>query len=169
MIVTHQREDGFRFSYDLRAEDAQIIRRIVEETEFFTAEEISIAVELIEDRLEKGDKSTYRFVLAKLADRIAGYSCFGRIPGTESSYDLYWIAVDTAFQNNGLGTMLIRETERLVRESNGMRMYVETSDRPQYSRTRAFYLRCSYVLVSTFDDFYAPGDGKAVYCKILSS
>ena len=31
--------------------------------------------------------------------------------------------------------------------------------------TRAFYERCGCPLVATLEDFYAPGDGKAIYCK----
>jgi hypothetical protein len=44
---------------------------------------------------------------------------------------------------------------------------IETSTRPQYEPTRGFYLRCGYELAASIADFYAPGDGKAMYVKRL--
>jgi hypothetical protein len=42
---------------------------------------------------------------------------------------------------------------------------VDTSQRVQYASTRAFYERCGYRLETVLKDFYAAGDGKAIYCK----
>ena len=67
----------------------------------------------------------------------------------------------------GIGRALVKETERLIRAAGGTRVYIETSYRPQYAATRAFYERCGYHLASVVEDFYAPGDAKATYCKVL--
>jgi hypothetical protein len=32
-----------------------------------------------------------------------------------------------------------------------------------------FYERCGYTLQAVIDDFYAPGDSKAIYGKVLGS
>jgi hypothetical protein len=58
-------------------------------------------------------------------------------------------------------------TEGKIKEAGGERIYADTSQRIQYASTRAFYERCGYQLESLLVDFYAPGDGKAVYCKKL--
>jgi hypothetical protein len=47
------------------------------------------------------------------------------------------------------------------------RVYAETSTRAQYARTRSFYFACGYRFATELPDFYAPGDGKAVYVKVL--
>jgi hypothetical protein len=62
---------------------------------------------------------------------------------------------------------LLVEVERLVREEKGRRIYIETSNRPQYASTRNFYLRCGYALEALLKEFYAPGDDKAIYVKGL--
>ena len=98
---------------------------------------------------------------------VAGYACFGPIACTTASYDLFWIAVHPDFQGRGLGRRLLSQAERLIREAGGRRIYVETSQRAQYDSTRAFYESTGYRLESVLPDFYAPGDGKAVYCKVL--
>jgi hypothetical protein len=47
-------------------------------------------------------------------------------------------------------------------------LYIETSDKPQYAPTRAFYERRGYTLVAHFRDYYDIGDGKVTYFKALT-
>ncbi|MCG6906411.1 MAG: GNAT family N-acetyltransferase [Desulfobacteraceae bacterium] len=151
----------------LTPEDGQRVRRLVEVTGFFHPEEVAVAEELVLERLEKGEASGYHFVMADHYGRLAGYACFGPIPCTTASYDLYWIAVHPDFQGRGLGRRLLSESERRIRAAGGSRIYVDTSQRVQYASTRAFYERCGYRLETVLKDFYAVGDGKAIYCKSL--
>ncbi|MBL8851541.1 MAG: hypothetical protein JNG89_17790, partial [Planctomycetaceae bacterium] len=60
-------------------------------------------------------------------------------------------------------------TERLIAKRGGRRVYAETSGREQYAPTRAFYERCGYQREATLKDFYAPGDDKVVYGKVVGS
>jgi ribosomal protein S18 acetylase RimI-like enzyme len=84
-----------------------------------------------------------------------------------SSFDLYWIAVAPDKQRGGLGRDLIRESERLARGQGATQMFVDTAGRAQYAPTRAFYERMGYRKAAVLDDFYAPGDAKVIYSKIL--
>ena len=150
-------------------DDIAAVRRIVASTGFFREDEIGIAVELVEERLDEGlEASGYHFVFA---DRDApeggaiGYACFGPIPCSLTSWDLYWIAVDATAQRGGLGRALLEAAEASVRAEGGKAIYIETSAKPQYDATRFFYEACGYRLEHVFADFYAPGDGKAVYSK----
>ena len=136
-------------------------------TGFFSEAEVAIAAELVEERLAKGTASGYYFVFVDQESRLAGYACYGPIPGTVSSYDLYWIAVHPDFQKKGLGRMIIHESERLMRAAGGTRIYADTSQRPQYNDTRAFYERCGYDIVAVLEDFYDRGDGKVIYAKSI--
>ena len=157
----------FTFRDELTAGDCDAIRALTQATGFFHAEEVEIAAELAQARLDKGLASGYEFVLAELNGRLAGYTCFGQIPCTATSYDLYWIGVHPEAQGKGLGRLLLGETERRVRKMGGTRIYAETSSRPQYLSTRAFYERTGYKLAELLEDFYAPGDGRATYLKVL--
>jgi GNAT superfamily N-acetyltransferase len=166
----HYRKDqlqGITLRYEIQAQDAERIGQLLEITGFFNPAEVAVAVELVNERLAKGDESGYHFVLAEHCGRLAGYSCYGPVPATVSSYDLYWIVVQPDLQRKGLGLMLLKETEKLIKKAGGARIYVDTSMRGQYASTRAFYESCGYRLESVLDDFYAPGDAKAIYCKRL--
>ncbi len=158
---------GIVFRYELQPQDPERISRLTDITGFFTAAEVQVAVELVNERLAKGETSGYYYVMAEHYGRLAGYACYGPIACTVSSYDVYWIAVHPDYQGKGLGRRILKEVERLIRQGGGTRIYVETSQRVQYASTRAFYESGGYRLESVLADFYAPGDGKVVYCKSL--
>lgn len=150
-------------------QDVDAVRAIASSTGFFSDEELAIAVELIEDRLDRGDSSDYHFVFAERASQTIAFACFGRIPGTQNSIDLYWIAVREDHRGQGVGGALLAECERLIRQMGGRRIYVETSSRAQYQPTRQFYLACGYRIEATLQDYYAPGDGLVILLKAFHS
>ncbi len=157
----------------LRAEiepgDESRVREIVASTGFFSTEEIDIAVELVAERRSRGDASGYHFLFLEVAGETVGYSCYGPICATVGSFDLYWIAVDSAARRHGHGRCLMRETERVILERGGERVWVDTSSRPQYGPTRSFYERCGYRLAAELIDFYRSGENKVIYSKRLDS
>ena len=150
------------------AADAERVRRIARATGFFSATEVEVAVELVEERLAKGPASGYELAFAEEGSELLAYACFGPVPVTVSSWDLYWIVVRPDQQGKGLGRAVLAESERRVREAGGTRVYVDTSSRAQYAPTRAFYRACGYAEVARLEDFYAAGDGKVVFCKVLA-
>jgi GNAT superfamily N-acetyltransferase len=152
---------------DLTRADREPLEALIRATSFFNPEEIEVALELVDDRLANGDESHYRFLVGELDGRVACYACWGPIPGTVASADLYWIVVHPDFQGRKAGTALLRAAEEWMAAAGRTRVYVETSTRPQYLPTRAFYAACGYQLVSELVDFYAPGDGKATFLKVV--
>jgi len=160
--------NGLATRSELKPGDPDRIRRLVKATGFFNAGETEVAGELAEERLARGESTGYHFLIAEARGRLAGYACFGPVPMTASSFDLYWIAVDPAVQGKGLGRTLLAEVETRVRSAGGTRIFVETSLRSQYETTRTFYEKNGYRLESILEDFYAPGDGKATYSKRLA-
>lgn len=162
-------EPVFTIRHEVRPSDPDAVLHIVASTGFFTAEEIQIAVELVDENLAKGaDKSGYHFVFLDCGDEVAGYTCYGRIPGTKYSWDLYWIAVGKRFQRRGLGHRLMQATEERIRDAHGRQIFIETSSTDLYHPTHVFYEHCNYILEHVYPDFYAPGDSKYVYVKRLA-
>jgi len=149
--------------------DVATVRALTSATGFFSQEEISVAVELVEERLAKGLRSGYHFFFAEHGGKVLGYTCFGPIPCTLSSFDIYWIAVLPAMQSKGVGRELLKRTEQKIKDLGGTRIYVETSARAQYQPTLRFYQRQGYSQEALLKDFYGPGDHKAVYLKILAT
>ncbi len=151
----------------VEAADRPGLKALLERTGFFNGEELDVALELVDDRLRLGEGSHYRFLVADVGGEVAGYACWGPIPGTVASVDLYWIAVDPAHQGRGVGRALLEASEEWILEEGRSRVYLETSGRPQYVPTRHFYLATGYEIIAELEDFYAPGDGKVMYLKVL--
>jgi GNAT superfamily N-acetyltransferase len=161
-------DTGFTIRRGLAPRDRGAIEALIRATRFFNPEEIEVALELVDDRLAQGEASHYRFLVAEVDGELAGYACWGPIPGTVASADLYWIVVDPRFQRQGTGAALLDAAEDWMASAGRTRVYVETSTRPQYLPTRSFYMARGYGMVSELADFYAPGDGKAVFLKVLN-
>lgn len=147
--------------------DIGAITNIVKSSGFFSAEEIAIALELAEEKLTQPHDSSYQFLFAEDGKHVVGYTCFGLIPATSSSYDLYWIAIDEKFRGAGLGKDLMKRTEKIISDLGGKRIYAETSSRHQYQSTHVFYESCGYRKEAILKDFYMEGDSKIIYVKTL--
>lgn len=160
--------DNLCFRSDVRPTDPADVKELVYATGFFRPDEADVAEELVAECLERGEEASgYRFLFAELDGRLAGYACWGPIPCTVSSFDLYWIAVHPDLQGRRIGQRLLCDAEEKIRRAGGTRVYIETSHKAQYQSTRVFYDRCHYRLEAVLEDFYAPGDGKVIYSKVL--
>jgi D-alanine-D-alanine ligase len=133
----------------------------------FRPEEIEIASEVLGDAARDGERSHYHVLVAKLKGDAIGWSCHGRVPLTDSTFDLYWIAVAPNVQRQGIGRTLLNEVEQTVQSKHGRWLLAETSSTPAYKPTRDFYERCGYRMLSEIADFYRTGDGKVTFGKRL--
>lgn len=156
-----------RWRREARESDAAAVEALVRATRVFSEAEVAVARELVEERLKSGAASGYEFVFADDEAGLLGYACWGPIPCTAESFDLYWIAVRPERHGGGVGRRILALAEQEIGGAGGTRIYVETSTRAAYDPTRAFYERCGYTRAATLDDFYAPGDGKAIYLKVV--
>ena len=115
----------------------------------------------------KSAQAGYNFIFAEFQGILAGYCCFGPIPLTRASFDLYWIAVLPNLRGCGLERRLMEAAEASIRNHGGTRVYADTSSRGQDLPTRAFYEAVGFCRQAYLPDFYTPVDGKIFYCKGL--
>lgn len=157
------------FRTKTKPEDVDAVERLVRETGVFSAAEMAIARELVEENLARGDETSgYRFLIEDDGrGGIAGYTCYGPISGTEARYELYWIAVGAKARGSGLAQRLLRATEDAVKELGGPWLFAETSTRADYAPARKFYTVNGYRLLAEIPDWHDDGDGLAVFGKKL--
>ena len=149
--------------------DLKYIYQIIESSKNFSDEEMNIAIELADERLKKGAQCGYSFLFAERFNKIIGYTCFGKIAGTNSSFDIYWLVVHRNFHGLGFGKQLLKKTESIIAEMGGDRIYIETSSRKPYESARFFYSHCGYRKEAVLNDFYSPGDDKVFYVKEIKN
>src|SRR5437868_13757837 len=116
------------------------LREILDATSVFRPDEVSIALELFDDALS-GD---YEFIGGFDDDDLVAYACFGATPGTDRTFDLYWIAIHPTAQRHGDGSRLLAEVEQRLSDRGARLIVVATSSRPQYDATRRAYLARRY-------------------------
>jgi ribosomal protein S18 acetylase RimI-like enzyme len=157
----------------LVAADRSGVFRILENAGNFTPAEVGIALELIDEWLELGEHSGYLTYVLEARDpeksEVLGYVCFGPTPLTESTFDLYWIAVDKSKHRGGVGKRLLKFTEEEVMRRGGKILLIETSSQETYGGTIQFYERTGYALVGKIPEYYKPGDDKLIFAKQLVS
>ena len=149
--------------------DVAALCHMTADTGFFSGEEVAIVEELALAALAHGEESGYHFILAvpdpDRRDTVAGFTCYGPIPCTKGSWDLYWIVVRADMQGHGYGGRLLREVERRIGLTNGRKLFLETSDRAQYAPTRKFYEAMGFRLEARMVDYYDQGEDCLVFAK----
>ncbi len=151
-----------------RIEDEAVVLRFIERTGFFRPIELDIAREVFTDAAYNRPGCTYQSYVAQLEGRPVGWICFGVTPCTLGTFDMYWIAVDPDRQREGIGRQLSSFAEEEIKKQSGRLIVVETSGMPRYEPTRKFYEKNGYYLAAEVPDFYAAGDPKFIYLKVLS-
>jgi ribosomal protein S18 acetylase RimI-like enzyme len=152
---------------ELRAEDRAPIEAILTATGVFHAEEVQVALELIDIALTRPGQSDYIFLCAEEGGRLAGYACYGPVPMTDRAYDLYWIAVDPKVHGKGIGRRIVEAMERDLMARGARKIFVDTSGREAYLPTRRFYEAIGYKLGARLEGFYRAGDDKVIYTRDL--
>jgi ribosomal protein S18 acetylase RimI-like enzyme len=165
MSGTSGKAPRIRYRSQSRAGDRGAIRGLVGSTPLFDRAERAIAVEVLDERLQKGPKSGYSFFFAERGREVVGYCAYGPVPLTKRSYDLYWIVVAPSARRLGIGRALMALAERAVARRGGGGLYIETSSRRAYDGTRRFYRQAGYRQVARFAGFYGPRDAKVMFCK----
>ena len=150
------------------SDDQTAVLDLIERTGFFRPVELEIAREVFNDAAEMKPGCTYQSYVAEVDSEVAGWICFGATPCTLGTFDIYWVAVDPAFQHKGAGTRLVRFAEEKAKAQDGRLLAVETSGTKRYGPTRRFYEKLGYKLAARVPEFYAPGDDKCIYLKTLS-
>ena len=152
----------------LAQRDRARLYSMLTETQVFTREEIEVAMELIGIVLDDPNQEDYRIdCMADDEDQAVGYVCYGPVPMTQGTFDLYWIVVDPRSQGQGVGSKLLHFLEGVVKERKGRMILIDTSSIPQYEKTQKFYVRRGFQEVARVLDYYYVGNDRITFCKSL--
>lgn len=163
----------------LQREHRERVRQILESSDAFSAGEVAVALELFDAALGdapspagvttamRASSPDYELLGAWDHGELLGYACFGPTPGTDRTWDLYWIAADAAHRGAGVGSRLLDGVENAIARRGARLLVAETSSREDYDRTRRFYQLHGYGEAARVRDFYAPADHRIMYVKRL--
>jgi ribosomal protein S18 acetylase RimI-like enzyme len=152
----------------MTAADRQALVDILKMTPEFTAAEVEVALEVIDDHLKSADKSGYLVLVAVIDSVVVGYICYGPRPMTDGTWDMYWAAVRPGYQGRGIGRSLFTAAEENIKHAGGRIIIIETSSKPGYEKTIQFHHAIGYSDVCLIPDFYAIGDDLLILQKRFS-
>jgi ribosomal protein S18 acetylase RimI-like enzyme len=148
-------------------DDKPGLMNILRHTPEFMPSEVPVAEEVIDAYLRAPGMSGYYIKVAENESGLAGYICYGPTPLTEGTWDIYWEAVARKNRGQGIGSALMESAEIDIRQSRGRLSVIETSSKPEYEKTRRFFIRHGYEVIARIPDFYAPGDDRIIFLKRL--
>lgn len=151
----------------LQRDDVEPLAKILEDTGVFRRIEIEVGKEVLEDSLAEGQLDYMTYVSVDDAGVVQGYYSAGHTPMTDSTFDMYWIAVHPSMQGKGVGRELLRHCEETVKRSGGRLIVVETSSKLSYDETRKFYARNGYIATARIQDYYSKDDDLVIYTKTI--
>ena len=89
------------FRTKMRLSDIEAVRRISSSTKLFDHNDVEITASLAEEALELQQNPQWRdaahdirFIFAEQDGATCAYVCYGRIPDSDTAYELYWLATD---------------------------------------------------------------------------
>jgi aminoglycoside 6'-N-acetyltransferase I len=147
------------------AEDREKLSEILRGIVQFNAEEVEVAMELIDVAILRPLQEDYLIYVYEQDGNVIGYHCTGRRPLTDGVFDLYWIVVDPSVQSKGIGRQLLNHAEGIVAQNKGRWLLAETSSKDSYLGTRSFYMKNGYSVVAEIRDFYSLKDNLVIFGK----
>ena len=165
---------------DLKASDRPSLEALLRGVSNLKADEVDVALELIDEGIHAQETTTYRFFVAvedggeggesgEGGEHCLGYLCWGQTPMTARTVDLYWIVVDQALHGRGTGRRLLAALEDEMARLGLLTIRVETASSEAYGGTIAFYEKTDFSLSGRIADFYADGDDLLIFTKRVLS
>lgn len=148
-------------------DDTTALIALADTTGLFQANQLEELGEMLSDYF--GGSSDERFWLVDDDSGAVGIAYCEMERMTNGTWNLQLIAIRPNRQGQGRGATLLRYVEQTLTARDGRMLLVETSGLPSYERTRAFYAKCGYEEEARIRDFYAVGEDKIVFRKVLNA
>lgn len=149
-----------------KPEDTAALLALAEATGLFPPDGIELLHQMLTEAFERS-KDTDGFWLTDDDDGPVGVAYCEPERMTDRTWNLQMILIHPERQGQGRGTKLLQRVEQEITKRGGRMLIIDTSGVPEFEQTRAFYKKCGYKAEARIRDFYATGDDKVVFRKVL--
>lgn len=142
--------------------DLDSIKAIINATELFPSEYLDDMFSVPSDG---SDAQDFWFVFDNGKPLAVAY-CAPE-PMTERAWNVLLMAVHPDHQGNGIGKLMMSHVEETLSTRDARLLIVETSGTMLFANARKFYDRIGYESEGRIRDYYAAGDDKIIFRKVL--
>ncbi len=147
-------------------EDRPAILEVVRSSGLFSSEDVA-EVEAMLDGFLAGLPGGDRWLVSTSDGTPAAVAYYAPERLTVGTWNLYLLAVHPRHRGQGRGAELVREVEQDLRRAGARVLLIETSGSPDFAPQRAFYARLGYHEEARIREFYAAGEDKVVFWKMV--
>ncbi len=90
-------------------------------------------------------------------------------PVTDGTWNLLMLWTRHDRNGQGHGSALVSRVEQVLTERDARLLIVETSGLPDFEDARNFYSKCGFTQEARIKNFFAAGDDKIIYTKLLQT
>lgn len=149
-------------------DDTAALIALADATGLFPADGLASLRQLLTDSVgQTGD--TDPFWLTDDEDGPVGVAYCEPERLADGTWNLQLIAIHPHHQGQGRGMSLLHAVEEVLQQRQGRLLLVETSSLPELAGTRIFYHKGGFEEEARIRDFYAQGDDKVVFRKVLAA
>lgn len=150
------------FRKNLTPKDPETIRAIACSTGFFDETDAELSMDVAQSILENDDDE-HQFIFAEDDDKTVAFACFGEVPDSEASYELYWLSTLDEYRGKGIGKEIIANLLNDIRKSGGRKLFLKTCGNDKYAPTRQFYERCGFKMEAVLKEYYDENEDCCIY------
>lgn len=149
---------------DARPTDIPALEQIIRAVGLFTPEEATGFAGTLSSHFEGDDLTASHLWLIAGEGNGAAYLAPEPSPGV---WYLLFLGVRPEARRRGIARALVAAVERRLRPQGARMLLIDTSTTPAMTAARELYAQLGYEPIAQISDYWAPGDGKLTFRRIL--
>lgn len=121
--------------------------------------------ELAKELQNPGNQLNIKVVVLDENSQAIGYIEAKQPTDTDTTWNIYWLAVSKDSRHNGTGTQLMTEIYKRIKAKGIGKIFVETCGCDGCISARNFYVKHGFKVVGILPDYYLEGHSKVVFFK----
>jgi ribosomal protein S18 acetylase RimI-like enzyme len=146
-----------------RMEDIPALAGVVDETGLFPGEMLP---DMVSDFLSGQDIQDI-WLTCEEGGKPVGFCYAAPEKLTDGTWNMLAIAVHPSGQGRGHGSAIVQSLEAILHRHGHRVLIADTSGKDEFAQTRAFYRKNGYSEEARIRDFWAKGDDKVIFWKLI--
>jgi len=147
-----------------KGEDIPALKIVLDETGLFPSEMLP---EMMSGFLSN-EESQDVWLTCEVEGEAIGFCYAAPEQLTDGTWNMLAIAVHPSKQGGGHGGAIVRRLEALLHDDGHRVLIADTSGKDEFAPTREFYRKSGYSEEARIRQFWAEGDDKVVFWKLIS-